>query len=175
MTQWKGRTDHALQGKEEAEGRQREVTPTLLALALLSAPESHLKPDEALALAGSVLDAEKRYHLPPMLLAAVVLHESGGRHITAHHRHGCDVGPAQVYVPGCQARMRWLLSDQRLNVMAGARLLSWSRARCRSRPVGPCRRSEWALYNGGSSSWWPAVNRIWKVLRHAAGIPSGVA
>lgn len=143
------------------------MNPTLLALALLSAPESNLGQDEALALAGYVLEAERRYHLPHLLLAAVVLHESGGRSVVAHHRHGCDVGPAQVYVPGCQARMRWLLSDQRLNVMAGARLLSWSRSRCRRHPVGPCRRSKWALYNGGSSSWWPAVERIWRRLKHA--------
>jgi len=130
------------------------VTPLLLALLL-----------EAQA-------AEVRHDLPPLLLLAVVLHESGGRErlVTRERGGHCSAGVAQVLVPGCdRARLQRLLVLA-TNLDAGAAVLARSRRLCARHPRwAACRRSEFALYNAGSRAWWPHVERIWRRLMWRRG------
>jgi len=137
---------------------------------MLSQPECRISQAQAEVLAPLILQEEERWQLPEGLLAAVVLAESGGRNIVAHHSHGCDVGPGQVFVPGCQSRMRWIFRRPRVSLTVAASILDWSRSRCAGDPeLKACRRSRWALYNGGSRFWWRRVERIWRrLLAHAA-------
>lgn len=116
--------------------------------------------------------AEVRWQLPPLLLVAVILHESGGRQrLVVRERGGhCSVGAAQVLVPGCErARVQRLLVLS-TNLDQGAAVLSRSRVTCRRHPRWrACRRSEWALYNAGSTKWWRGVERKWERLRWRPG------
>jgi hypothetical protein len=142
------------------------LTPALLALALLAQPEARISPARAELLAHELARVELRHHLPPLLLAAVVLAESGGRSLVLPSRGGCDVGPAQVHVDGCApARVAALLPPGR-SLEAGALVLDRSRRLCAQRPRWrPCRVSRYSLYNAGSSGWWPRVAAIWYRLR----------
>lgn len=147
------------------------MTPLLLALAMLAQPECRVTRGRAELLAAEVLRVERRHHLPPLLMAAVVLAESGGIPLVARGRGkgglGCDVGPAQVHLPGCRpaARLAALAAPGR-NLEAGAMVLSRSRRLCSWRASwAVCRRSRWALYNAGSPGWWPRVAQIWARLR----------
>lgn len=114
--------------------------------------------------------AEARWALPPLLLVAVCVAESNGQRRVFPDNGGCSVGPAGVYVPGCEsARMRQLLRLS-VNLDTGASLLARSREKCRRHPRwAACRRSEWALYNAGSRGWWGRVERIWRRLRGRGG------
>lgn len=144
------------------------MTPAILVLAMLSQPECRMTRDQAEQLAPIILAEERRWQLPNGLLAATVLAESGGRNIVVRHRHGCDTGPGQVFIPKCNSRMVWLLRRPRVSLTVAASILDWSRARCLADHRGPCKRSVFAHYNAGSRGWWRRVERIWRRLQHAA-------
>jgi len=148
------------------------MTETLLVLSFLAAPERLVPEREVRELVAVARAAEERHHLPLGLLLAVVLAESGGRRNlvvrwTGKNRLGCDTGAGQVHVPMCeQERVRRLLLLS-VNLDRSASLLARSERRCLSdkRPhLRACRRSPWALYNAGSTRWWPRVARIWRRL-----------
>ncbi len=111
--------------------------------------------------------AELRYQLPPLLLAAVVLAESGGRQrlVTPEHSGHCSAGAAQVLIRGCDhARLQRLLVLS-TNLDRGAAILASSARTCSRHPNWEaCRRSRWARYNTGSRTWWPRVAAIWRQL-----------
>jgi hypothetical protein len=111
--------------------------------------------------------AEVEHAIPPLLLVAVIAHESGFRQrLVTREKHGhCSAGAAQVLVRGCdRARVQRLLVLS-VNLDAGARILASSRATCRRHPRwGACWRSEYALYNARSERWWSGVARKWRRL-----------
>jgi len=126
-------------------------------LALLAAPAGARVP------ARLVAQAEARAGLPAGLLASVVWVESRGLNLVRLHRHGCDVGPAQVYVPGCSPlAVAWLL-DPRANLRAAAQVLVWSRMACTATPrrIG-CRWCVWGRYNSRSPGWCARVLSRWR-------------
>lgn len=127
-------------------------------LALLAgAPAGARAPEASTSRAGT------RAGLPPGLLAAGVWHESRGRNLVRLHRHGCDVGPAQVYVRGCSTlTVAWMLSP-RANLAEGARILATSARTCRADPrrLG-CRWCIWGRYNPRSPGWCAAVLDRWR-------------
>lgn len=146
------------------------MNSAILALAILAHPNNLMTPRQVSYLLVESKRIEEKYHLPESLLVAVVLAESGGRLIVARgrgkRRAGCDVGPAQVHVPGCESsRMRRLLVLS-VNLEESAKILKWSESKCVARPeISACRRSRWALYNGGSKTWWARVEAILDYLR----------
>lgn len=142
------------------------MTALLLALAMLAQPECRVSRGRAELLAAEVLRVERRHHLPPLLLAAVVLAESGGRSLVLASRGGCDVGVAQVHVPGCApARVAALLPPGR-SLEAGALVLDRSRRLCAQWPRWGCCRVHWVgAYNAGSRGYAVRVLRIWRRLR----------
>lgn len=146
------------------------MMPWLLA-ALLAQPEAHIGPQSARALIQASQVMESRFRLPAGLLVAVVLAETGGRDVVARGRgkgrRGCDVGVAQIHVPGCHrsavAAVRPLLQ----NLKKAAKILNWSRTRCRKSPSWPgCRQCIWGRYNPGSSTWCLKVLEIWGRLKN---------
>ena len=120
---------------------------------------------EALSLAALIAatsPVETRYGLPPYLLAAVVLCESGGRAIVSRRRKcgGVDVGVGQIHVcDRSKRRIRQLLVLS-TNLDRAGFLLARSRARCHR---GRCRCME-AHYNWNSRTWCGRVHRAWRRL-----------
>ena len=132
---------------------------------------------EALALAALISAAspiENRYGLPAGLLVAVVLVESGGRPglISRRRYDGCrDYGAGQIHACNPSRRRLGVLLALSTNLDRAGQILAGSRERCRARPRwAACRRSEWALYNAGSSRWWSRVLRRWRTLRLPGGV-----
>lgn len=142
------------------------MTPAYLTAALLLAQPEFRAHDRAEAMAVEIERAERRHHLPALLLAAVVLAESGGLSVVSPRRTcgGRDAGPAQIHSHDPERLRRLLVLS--VNLDDGARLLSRSRETCRRRPGwAVCRRSHWALYNARSPTWWGRVARRWERLR----------
>jgi len=122
--------------------------------------------------------AEVRWALPHLLLVAVIAHESGGRQrLVVRERGGhCSAGPAQVLIRNCDRSRLQRLLVLSTNLDEGARILARSREICRRHPRWrACRRSEWALYNSGSASWWRGVASKWRRLRWRPGALPGPA
>lgn len=116
--------------------------------------------------------AEARWALPPLLLCAVVLHESGGRQrLVVRERDGhCSVGAAQVLVPGCERERVQRLLVLSVNLDEGARVLVRARERCRRHPRwAMCRVHFVGAYNGGSRSYASRVLRVWRRLLGRGG------
>jgi hypothetical protein len=155
------------------------MTAALLTLALLAQPECAISRAQASRIARESLHWEKVRGLPPGLLGAVVLAESGGRDVVARGRgkgrRGCDVGPGQIHVPGCVPRLVKRFRDLKQNLARAARILSWSRRWCARRQTARCKRSPWHRYNPGSRTWWPTVRRIWRRIMSHGGSPGPVA
>lgn len=97
--------------------------------------------------------------LPAGLLTAVALAETGGVSVVARGRGkgrlGCDVGVAQIHRNPCDpAEVRRLL-DLQTNLTEAAKVLTWSKIRCRRSPwLRPCRFCKWAYYNSGAAERW---------------------
>jgi hypothetical protein len=140
---------------------------SLLVAAMLAQPECAASEAKINRVAQQVIVSAHKHGIPTMLLAAVILAESGGRKIVTRHKYGCDVGEGQIFVPACdRLRMQRLLVLS-VNVDRGADLLGESQKRCMARKIRPCLRSKWALYNAGSRGWWPRVKRIWgRMMRY---------
>jgi hypothetical protein len=139
----------------------------LALLYFLVAPDVACRPSLAPAVRQGVLRASERHSVPPNLLHAVLLAESGCRPL-AVRRDGdaCDVGLVQVRARPCTPQALQALLPVKANLMAGARILAASRRRCsKPRPPRACKRSAWALYNSGSRRWWPKVAGYWLRLR----------
>lgn len=117
-------------------------------------------------------EAEVRHALPPALLVAVILHESGGRQrLVSRERGGaCSVGPAQVLVPGCdRARLRRLLVLSAGLDAAGA-IAARGRLVCARHPRWRCCRAHWiGAYNAGSPRYAARVLRAWSWLLGRGG------
>jgi hypothetical protein len=120
-------------------GRSRSAAPQIAAQALW-------------ALAARV---GARHGLPRGLLAAVIQAESRGRWALGFNRNGsCDVGPAQVNVPGCDLLRVAQLLDLETNLAAGARILKASSRACGQRPwLRGCAVCPWGRYNPWSTTW----------------------
>jgi hypothetical protein len=148
------------------------VGSVVLIAAFLAQSECHVGPQQAQEVVRAAQVARVRYGLPEGLLLAVVLAETGGRDVMARGRGkgrvGCDVGVAQIHVPGCfpdkVAQVRPLLQ----NLIKSAEILSWSRSRCSKSPGwSGCKYCLWGRYNPGSRTWCKKVLRIWERLRRA--------
>lgn len=124
------------------------MTPAILALALLT---------------------EQQHKLPAGLLTAVVLAETGCRSVVARGRgagrRGCDVGIAQIHVPGCRAADVRRVLPVGANLVAAAQVLRWSRSWCARHGGARCAESLWFRYNPGSRTWAPTVRRILRRVR----------
>jgi len=136
----------------------------LLLAAYLAHPARVAPPADALEVGHAALEAEARWQLPAGILLAVILAEAGGRaRLVTRERHGCSVGPAQVYVPGChRARVQRLLVlavnlDRAGALLAGSRRLCGQHARWRA-----CRTHWVGGYNGGSPGYAARVVAIWR-------------
>lgn len=138
----------------------------LVVAAMLAHPLCLVDEMQARHVAQVAIVEERRHHLPSMLLVAVVLHESGGKKIISRHKHGCDVGPAQIFVRDCKPqRVKSLLLVEN-NLKTGAKILADSRYFCRKHPRWrACKRSKWALYNAGSPTWSASVMEVWREIR----------
>ena len=114
-----------------------------------------------------------RWGLPPGLLWAVVMEESRG-HVWAlgTNRNGsCDVGLAQINVPGCDPLRIIPLFEPSANLTRAARILRWSERSCRRRPWRRgCRHCRWGRYNPGSPSWCGKVLDRWRRLGNAIAV-----
>lgn len=125
------------------------------------------------ALVSLCLLAELDAGLPPGLLVSVVAVESGGRSIVARGRgrghRGCDVGVAQIHVPGCRIRAVRRVLPVRVNLQAATKVLSWSRLRCPG--WSGCHGWAWGRYNPGSQAWTRKVRSTWRYLMTGA-VPS---
>ena len=143
------------------------VDVLLLAFAILAQPQTRLDAPGALRLATAATRLERRYNLPRALLVATVLAESGGLNLVSRHRHGCDVGIAQIYVPRCEPGRVAELRPKAANLEEGARQLDASRRKCSRHPRWRvCAIAPWTLYNSGNARrWWGRVSRIWRRLR----------
>jgi len=124
------------------------VTPALMALCLLTSHEQGL---------------------PAGLLTSVVLAETSGRSVVARGRGkgglGCDVGVAQIHIPGCRPEAVAAVLPVARNLVAAARVLRWSRSWCSRRPSSKrCSDFRWFRYNPGSRTWSSKVRRIWGVI-----------
>jgi hypothetical protein len=114
--------------------------------------------------------AEHDHGLPAGLLTAVVAAETGGRSVVARGRgagrRGCDVGVAQIHVPGCRPATVRAVLDPAANLARAALILSWSRLWCaRRRWSRRCHeRGRWHRYNTLSATWWPTVRRLWRFM-----------
>jgi hypothetical protein len=73
----------------------------------------------------------------------------------------------QINVPGCDARALRYFVSVRVQLNRGARILRYSRNRCRKPNAPPaCSRCVWALYNANSKTWCR------KVMNRARMAPS---
>ena len=130
------------------------MTITLLTLALLSAAGCRCAPWECHELVTAAVRAGDRHGVPPRVLIAVALIESGGDPLAVGHprRGGLDLGAWQLHVTDHRPAIRAALASV-AGLHAGAEgaamLLAQSRRRCRG---GRC-RCIWALYNPGSRTW----------------------
>ena len=145
------------------------------ALALIAQPEAKINFQAAQEITAHVVRVEKKYQLPPMLLLAVVLIESGGRKNIVGYgrprgRNGCDVGAAQIHVRECnKERMRRMLLLS-ANLDEAGRLLAGSRSKCGKHPSWrPCWRGKWSLYNADSEGWPRRLDDAWERLRRWHG------
>lgn len=114
--------------------------------------------------------AEHQHGLPAGLLTAVVMAETGGRSVVATGRGagklGCDVGVAQIHVPGCRPMDVAKVLPIVANLEEASNVLSRSRRWCSIRPKHRrCINSVWHRYNPGSRTWWPAVNAFLRKFR----------
>jgi hypothetical protein len=140
------------------------VTPALLALALLAQPEAQVSRRAARELVSASLAAEQAHGVPTGLLVAVALAETGGRARTRRERHGCSVGPWQLYLPGCPEAAVWALQAAGLAAQAhGAAWLLAARRRSQGCP--------WRGYNPGSRGWCRRVEEIHRRLLAYRGAP----
>jgi hypothetical protein len=138
---------------------------------------------EAATLAGPLLRAARAEVIPPLLLASVVLVETGGScRLDARRREragGVSCGPYQIYLPGVRATERRCERSAfgvDLGARRAARILRHGRRLCVEACSGPgvCRRgspwycpggSWWGRYNPGSRRWAAAVRSTWLRLR----------
>jgi len=136
------------------------MTPALLALAILAQPETSraVGPRTARQLARACIRAERRHGLPPGLLCAVALAETGGRSRIRRYGRDCDVGPWQLRVPGCPGAVVRIMT--RAGIEAQAEAAAWL-LRIRRDPAGPC---PWWRYNPGSRRWCKKVMDIQRRL-----------
>jgi len=147
------------------------MTAAVLALAILAQPECRIQPDQARTLARVSLAAEREQELPSGLVAATVLGEAWGLDLVSRHRHGCDVGQAQIKVPRCDWTVISMIRPQQINLRISALKLHRSRVKCRRWPHLPaCKRCIWGLYNPGSKRWCRRVMDIWRRIKaHVEG------
>jgi hypothetical protein len=136
----------------------------LLAMAILAQPQTRCGHRQARELAEHSIRLEREYRLPPGLISAVALAESGGRaRLVIHHRGRCEVGLGQIRVDCDQRRVTELKRIDR-NLEEAARLLDASRRKCAKHPEwASCRLpfgSEFGLYNANSKTWSLRVKRI---------------
>jgi hypothetical protein len=107
---------------------------------------------------------EQRHGLPEGLLGAVVSIEGGWRRLVIRwNRTSCDVGPAQVNVPGCSPLgVLWVLHP-RANLAAAARILALSARTCARQPrrIG-CAVCPWGRYNPASPGWCARLADAWR-------------
>lgn len=118
--------------------------------------------------------AAKQHRIDPLLLVAVVAHESRCRNdLVSRNRNGsCDVGAFQINVPGCQIQRvrRFLVRSE--GAAQGAKILAMGRARCVSNWDWYCRRGMWwARYNGKSKAWANSIRWKWRLLRSRFRLP----
>lgn len=148
------------------------MTQAVLIAVLLAQPECRADHRQVQEIVKAAQVVRARYGLPEGLLLAVVLAETGARDVVARGRGrgrvGCDVGVAQIHIPGCPpakvAQVRPLLQ----NLTRSAQILAWSRSRCSKSPGwSGCKYCLWGRYNPGSRTWCKKVLRIWKRLRRA--------
>lgn len=155
------------------------MSPELLTMALLHfAP--HCARPQAARIAQAILPASKRRGLDPLLMVAVVAHETGGtcRHAVRHERvGGCSVGPFQAYHRDCREAQR-LYADLRRAARRAAYILWLGKMRCRATVAVPwyCRRGiPYARYNPRSRRWAYAVQRLYKRLRAWSAARGGLS
>lgn len=151
------------------------MTVVLITLAL-QAHGPGCSQQEAKVIARAIRPAAERYAIPPLLMAAIVLVETGGSCRLDARRHeatgGYSCGPFQEYIPPAgyltltQRRCDELISRPGLASMRTARRLRRALGRCEG-PNRPrwCSRGYWARHNPGSPRWCRAVTRIWARVR----------
>lgn len=149
-----------------------ETVISILVASFLAQPQCRVGPDRARAIVEAAQHSRVQFRLSEGLLLAVVLAETGGRDVVARGRGkgrlGCDVGVAQIHVPGCAKRDVDLVRPLLQNLAKGAQILSWSRSRCVKYPRWyGCKYCRWGRYNPGSRTWCKKVLRIWKNIRGA--------
>jgi len=146
------------------------MTEAILTAALLNFG-GQCRPAQARRIAAVIAPAARRRRLDPLLMVAVVLHESGGtcRHAVRWERAGgCSIGPFQIYSRRCDQK-RWKRL-QRAAIKA-AYILDLGRKRCQAAPRSAwyCRNGQWwARYNPGSRRWALGVAEKWRRLRQWA-------
>ena len=147
------------------------TTAILLAL-LLSHPNTQCTKAQARVVVKAAKKAGQRYDVPASLLLSVVIAETGCSNVVATGRGkgrlGCDVGYGQIHIPRCEQRQVVSMLDPYKNLLAAAKILDFSRSHCsrvKPAPHRACRRSQWAMYNPGSSHWSKRVLKIWMKTR----------
>jgi hypothetical protein len=128
------------------------VTAALFAVLLAAQPEARC--GECRELAQATLAAAATYKLPPLLLGAVALVESGGRNVVRQRPWGHAVGAFQLAVRGrCDETAQQTPCDVvrplAVNAMAAAALIA---------------RRGWRRYNAGSKAWARTVRALWRRL-----------
>lgn len=142
------------------------MTPTLLTAAILAQPQCRANRSTVRRLVPLILHSSRRWRVPPEVLAAVILHETGMRNVVRCHRgkgrRGCDVGFAQIHVPRWKQN-RDLVHKYRVprhNIRRSAQILYLSRTRCKRVRHPRCTMCPWCFYNFGSRKWCPGMQRI---------------
>lgn len=147
------------------------MTATALLLALLAAPGVRCEPPECRAVVSAAQSAGARYGVPPAVLVAVCLAESGcdPRAVGWPRRGGVDLGAWQLHLTDHRPATRAALAAV-AGLEAGAAgagyLLARSRRMCR-RAACPC---PWAHYNwAGRARWCRRVRAALRVLTRDPG------
>ena len=141
-----------------------EVT-FLTAALIVSAPRA--SPTVARMASQSAVTYGQKYGLDPVLLGAIMLHESGlNPHALRIDRRGCDVGIAQIRFSPCPHPKRRKMSIWR-SVRAASRLLSRRRAKCESGgwPERYCGVHWVQTYNGKSKGYAERVLAVYERLK----------
>ena len=153
------------------------MTAYLLALAMMAQPNCYRGKTQVKQVASAIMTASSEKGLDPVLMAAIVLEESGGRNIIVHGRGrfkaGSEVGPFQIHCqaanPGCINKYRKLKEGAR----KAASILDEGRRICRRRIKRRfCYRGWWSWYNPGSSHWSNKVNKRIDALKDWLAINS---
>lgn len=142
------------------------IQAIILATLIHNAPESRVSKYRAKKIAVAITYAAARWRVSQTLLAAIALHESGGRNVVATGRgrghSGCDVGVFQIHVPGCAVHRVRRFRDIIAAANRAAYLLSYGRALCLSGAKRwYCKIHYAGRYNPGSRIWLRRVLKLW--------------